>query len=405
LTRALHADDIPHLAASGPEIFVRLMVIVGQLGLGGTERHLAQVLPRLRDAGIDVVVFSFRAGGAIAESLQRAGVPVLAHRTRADGWRGLLQAAALLVRELRARRPDIVHFFLPGAYLVGALCSAVVRTKRVMSRRSLAHYQARYPGVRAAERQLHRRMDAVLANSRAVAAELLAEGVPPERLGLIHNGVAIPAVAPGRAAARARLSIADGALVMVCVANLIPYKGHRDLLAALERIRGRLPGDWLLLLVGRDDGIGAALQSQAARAGIASHIRWVGSVGDVADYLAAADIGVLASHEEGFSNAILEGMSAGLPMVVTDVGGNAEAVVDGDCGRVVPAHAPAELGAALLEFALDPARRAACGARARARVAGHFSEARCIELYRDLYSRLARGVSPAIPPGAELDLA
>jgi glycosyltransferase involved in cell wall biosynthesis len=405
LTRALHADDIPHLAASGPEIFVRLMVIVGQLGLGGTERHLAQALPRLRDEGIDVVVFSFRAGGAIAESLQRAGVPVLAHRTRADGWRGLLQAAALLVRELRARRPDIVHFFLPGAYLVGALCSAVVRTKRVMSRRSLAHYQARYPGVRAAERLLHRRMDAVLANSRAVAAELLAEGVPPERLGLIHNGVAIPAVAPGRAAARARLSIADGALVMVCIANLIPYKGHRDLLSALERIRDRLPGDWLLLLVGRDDGIGAALQSQAARAGIASHIRWVGSVGDVADYLAAADIGVLASHEEGFSNAILEGMSAGLPMVVTDVGGNAEAVVDGDCGRVVPAHAPAELGAALLEFALDPARRTACGERARARAAGHFSEARCIELYRDLYSRLARGVSPAIPPGAELDLA
>jgi glycosyltransferase involved in cell wall biosynthesis len=147
------------------------------------------------------------------------------------------------------------------------------------------------------------------------------------------------------------------------------------------------------------------LQSQATRAGIAAHIRWVGSVGDVADYLAAADIGVLASHEEGFSNAILEGMGAGLPMVVTDVGGNAEAVVEGDCGRVVPAHAPAELGAALLEFALDPARRTACGERARARVAGHFSEARCIELYRDLYSRLARGVSPAIPPGAELDLA
>jgi glycosyltransferase involved in cell wall biosynthesis len=381
------------------------MVVVGQLGLGGTERHLARVLPRLRDAGIEVVVFSFRAGGAIAETLQRDGVPVLAHDTRADGWRGLLQAAGLLVRQLRARRPDIVHFFLPAAYLVGAPCSVVVRTKRVMSRRSLATYQANYPGVRVVERFLHRCMDAVLANSRAVAAELLAEGVPPARLGLIYNGVSVPAAPPTRADARARLAIGDAALVMVCVANLIPYKGHRDLLAALALVRERLPEGWLLLLVGRDDGIGADLQAQAARAGIAAHVRWIGGVDDVADHLAAADIGVLASHEEGFSNAILEGMSAGLPMVVTDVGGNAEAVADGDCGRVVPAHAPAELAAALLELAHAPARRATFGARARARVAQRFSDVRCIARYRDLYMRLAHGLSPVIPPDAGLDLA
>jgi len=392
-------------AATNGRSVIRVLAVIGQLDVGGAEKHLVRVMSSLRTRGLDVRVFALKGGGALAPALQGAGVPVYFHTHRRPGLLGVLQAACLLRRVVQRERPDVLHFFLPAAYLVGSVCSATVRTKRVMSRRSLATYQARYPGVRAAERLLHRHMDAVLANSRAVAAELLAEGVPHERLGLIHNGVAIPAAAPGRDDARARLAIAEGALVMVCVANLIPYKGHRDLLAALERIRDRLPGDWLLLLVGRDDGIGAALQSQAARAGIAAHIRWVGSVGNVIDYLAAADIGVLASHEEGFSNAILEGMSAGLSMVVTDVGGNAEAVVDGECGRVVPAQAPAELGAALLEFALDPARRAACGERARARVAGHFSEARCIELYRELYRRLAEGVSPVIPPGAGLDLA
>lgn len=384
---------------------VRLMVVVGQLGAGGTERHLSRILPQMLAAGFDVTVFSFRAGGTIADALQRAGIVVIVHETRADGWRGLLQAAGLLVSRMRELRPDIVHFFLPAAYLVGAVCSGFVATKRVMSRRSLANYQARYPGVRALERFLHRRMDAVLANSRAVANELLAEGVPRGRLGLIYNGISTPKIGLDRLAAREQLAISRGALVMVCVANLIPYKGHCDLLAALESVRNQLPRGWLLLLVGRDDGIGADLQAQAERADISSNVRWAGSVSNVYDYLAAADIGVLASHEEGFSNAILEGMSAGLPMVVTDVGGNAEAVLDGDCGRVVPPHAPDELAAALLEFANSPERRIICGEQGRIRVHEHFSQQRCIELYCELYIRLARDVLSPIPEGAALDRA
>jgi glycosyltransferase involved in cell wall biosynthesis len=380
----------------------RVLVIIGQLDVGGAEIHLARTLPALHSAGIEVNVFALKQGGGLAQALERGGVRVFAHPNRRAGLWGLFQAALFLRQVVRRERPQVLHCFLPAAYLVGTLATLGLPLRRVMSRRSLARYQSAYPGVRWLERQLHRRMSAVLANSRAVARELLDEGVPPSRLGLIYNGVPEPSSRPDRAAARQRLGIGAGTLVLVCVANLIAYKGHADLLDALAMAKDRLPDDWLLLLVGRDDGIGSALRAQADALGIATHLRWAGAVDDVADHLAAADISVLASHEEGFSNAILEGMATGLPMLVTDVGGNAEAVVDGQCGCVVPPATPAALAAALGRLAESSELRRRYGERARERVVEHFTVARCVELYRQLYLNLVSRVEPAVPVGARV---
>jgi len=101
-------------------------------------------------------------------------------------------------------------------------------------------------------------------------------------------------------------------------------------------------------------------------------------------FLRLADVGLLCSHEEGFSNAVLEGMAAGLPMVVTDVGGNAEAVIDGVTGYVVPAHNPELLADALLTVALAD-DRALMGDRGRRRVVEKFSMNSCIDAYEALY--------------------
>jgi len=170
------------------------------------------------------------------------------------------------------------------------------------------------------------------------------------------------------------------------VANLIPYKGHADLIQAFATIRDQLPPDWTCLCIGRDDGIGATLRAQAQAAGIGEHMRFLGSRQDVADLLCASDVGVLCSHEEGFSNAVLEGMAAGLPMVVTDVGGNGEAVIDGSTGVVVPARHPEALGQALLEMGLDSLKRKAMGERGALRAQGTFSMRSCVEQYIAMYT-------------------
>ena len=123
----------------------------------------------------------------------------------------------------------------------------------------------------------------------------------------------------------------------------------------------------------------------------------MGSRNDIPDLLSASDIGLLCSHEEGFSNAILEGMAAGLPMVVTDVGGNSEAVVNGKTGVVVPARQPAALGQAILELAKDSKRRKEFGGAGRARVEAEFSLEKSVEGYEEVYGSLLEGkISPSL---------
>ena len=373
----------------------KVLIVIGQLELGGTERHLACTLPRLVQAGFRITVFAFKPDGPLAAELVKQGIRVAGPVQRRRGWRGLFRAAYALRTLVRRERPDILHFYLPAAYLVGFFATWRCSARRVMSRRGLATYQQRYPGVRLLERVLHRSMDAVLANSAAVARELICEGVDPTRLGIIYNGVALASGGVDKSIARAALNLSQGALIMVTVANLIAYKGHADLITALSQLRGTLPGDWMLCLVGRDDGVGEALKKQAVVAGIAAHVRFVGSVAEVSPYLIAADIGVLSSHEEGFSNAILEGMAAGLPMVVTAVGGNAEAIRDGEHGRVVPARNAAALAAALGELAADPAKRRTWGSAARARVANQFGIEQCAASFK-LSSTPSRPPSPVM---------
>ena len=136
-----------------------------------------------------------------------------------------------------------------------------------MSRRSLNNYQQRHPLLTPIERWLHGKMHAVLGNSRAVLTQLEDEGVAADKLGLIYNGLDVSQFKPSasKVELRKNLSLPVDALVLLTVANFIPYKGHSDLLKALCRVNQTLPQPWVLLLVGRDDGICAALKTKHVR--------------------------------------------------------------------------------------------------------------------------------------------
>jgi glycosyltransferase involved in cell wall biosynthesis len=314
-------------------------------------------------------------------------------------------AAGTLLAAMLYRRPTFAHFFLPAAYVTGAPLAFLARIPmRLMSRRSLNNYQGDGGLFRFLERRLHFTMNAVLGNSLAVVQQLLDEGVPKARLGLIYNGLLISsaAVSANREDQRGKLDLSATTLTLVIVANLIAYKGHADLIQALALAESNMPLDWHLLIVGRDDGIQDQLQRQTEEAGLAEHVRFLGARRDVPTLLAAADVGLLVSHEEGFSNAILEGMAAGLPMIVTDVGGNAEAVQHGVTGLIVPSKNPKELAAAILRLANDPAARAAFGEAGRRRVQEHFSLTACVDKYEELYRGLLRGDVPQRIPGIAL---
>lgn len=374
----------------------RIRVVIGSLQVGGTETHLAQILPGLMALGWTPRVVTVLGLGPVAQRLRDEHIAVreLASARRMQGWArwrrrtvGLALLVADLQRELQAGPDELTWMLLPHAYLLTMAGAALARYRGplVMSRRSLNRYQQHYPGLRALERVLHPHLSAVLANSRAVRVELQRdEGVAPQRIALIHNGIDCRRFqqAASRARMRSALGIADDALVLCTLANLIAYKGHGDLLRALAPVRDRLP-TWRMLCVGQGDS--GALTAECMRLGLSGHVIWLGGRHDVPELLGACDIGVLASHEEGFSNAVLESMAAGLPMIATRVGGNPDAVIDGETGILVPPHDPLALGEAIVHLAADRDLARRMGDAARDRVAHRFSLERCVADYDRLF--------------------
>jgi glycosyltransferase involved in cell wall biosynthesis len=375
----------------------RILIVAEALGYGGTESHLVAVLPRLAEADLDISVFCLADRGPRASELEQAGVRVLTGSRVANRREKRLlyplQAGldcSALYNFARQWRPHIAHFFLPGPYLLGAPVAMAARVPiKVMSRRRLAHYQRNWMGARRLERLLHSRMTAIVGNCRAILRELKQEGVAEAKLRLIYNGIEASTVTHAKGEARAALGLDAAALTGIVVANLIPYKGHRDLIEALALAAPKLPPPWQMLCVGAGYDLEPELEALAAARGIGANVRFLGQRFDVERLLDAADFGVLPSRaNEGFSNAILESMRAGLPMIVTDIGGNAEAVIDGETGFVVPPAEPAALAAALLRLAQDPALRRKLGEAGRERLATHFTLTECVAQYRALYDEL-----------------
>lgn len=383
---------------------MKILYVIGSMQVGGAETHLLRVATKLSEAGDEVEVFAFQPDGPLRSQFEKQRVNVrgffppkwmykILRQPRAYAWVVLILSGALLWWRLWKLRPHVVHFFLPAAYIVGGLVSMVgPRTRRVMSRRSLNHYQLKHRLFSRIENWLHPKMDAVVGNSRAVVRDLEGEGVDEQRLHLIYNGIDVSRFQDFNSTRSVRIELGLGVdvCVFIIVANLIPYKGHADLINACSLAAAGMPHPWKILVVGRDDGIGVQLRAQADACGLGDNFLFLGARQDIPELLLSSDIGVLCSHEEGFSNAVLEGMAAGLPMVVTDVGGNAEAVEDGVTGYVIPPKNPVELARALQRLSLDPDRRL-IGERGRNRVEAHFSMAACINGYQSLYRKTVLG--------------
>jgi glycosyltransferase involved in cell wall biosynthesis len=373
----------------------RVTVVVGSLKLGGCERHLSIVLPALHRRGFDIVVYTLTERGALADTIEAQGVQVIGALGRDRRYmslprlvRGGLVMVNLILHILR-HRPAIVHCFLPEACIVGGAAARLSGFKNVvMSRRSLRDYQKQSPVMTRLEHMLLRRARAVLGNSRAVVNQLREERAPESRLGLLYSGVDLPPLTASPEALRRHEGIGADALVLGILANLHPYKGHLTLLEALASIAEALPTGWTLLCIGEDAGCRAALEAKTKELRLDGNVRFLGGRPEAVQYWQIVDVGLLVSTQEGFSMALLEGMAAAVPMIVTDVGGNSEAVIDGACGQIVPSGDAAALAQAILRYVHSQDLRRQHGEAAASRVRETFSLESCVSRYASLYGGL-----------------
>jgi glycosyltransferase involved in cell wall biosynthesis len=313
----------------------RILFVGGSLSVGGAESQFAMLAKGLKARGWTVDVFLLKKTGLLIEQLQQAGVPMQdgGYRTAGSKIRKMTSIGlceARLLGHLLWSRPDVVHGFLPLPNFMAALAGRMAFVPLVItSKRALGRYQERDPEFRWLDRIANALSHVITANSRAVASDAQArDGYDISRIVVIPNGLDFSRFDDARDRrddTRYELGLSNTDVAIAMVANLIPYKGHRELIEAFARVAA---GDHRLklFLIGRDQGILQGLVGDARRLGVSDRINLMGERGDVPKLLSAMDIGVMASHEEGFSNALLEKLAAGLPVVATDVGGNPEAL-------------------------------------------------------------------------------
>jgi glycosyltransferase involved in cell wall biosynthesis len=259
----------------------------------------------------------------------------------------------------------------------------------ITSKRGLGTHQDRNRGWRIFDMASFRFSHWVTVNSQAVGEDTIRrDRGNAAKIRLIYNGLnleELTSTIAKKREIREALHLDPIHKIVITVANLIPYKGHSELLKTAAMVTKRFSNS-IFLLVGEDRGIQKSLEQQAQELGIGSSIIFLGQRKDIPDLMAASDISVLSSHEEGFSNAILESMAAGLPVVATRVGGNPEAIIDGETGWLVPPKKPKELALKIMDLLNDPEKAKKWGEAGRRRVKQNFSHEKMVAEYIKLYT-------------------
>ena len=347
-------------------------------GISGSEAHLLQLLPDLRERGWDVRFLMLHEDelGAweFAEALRSKGVPVDDVRLRAD-----VDPIALgeVLAYLARARPRILHTHLVHADVYGQLAGAAARVPlRLSTKHGFNEFrEGRWFGF--ADRSVGSLAHVHIAISQGLANYLAeTEGFEVEDFRIVHYGIASGGDAASYSGSEPRL---------VCVGRLIPIKGHLVLLRALAQARARVP-EISLDVAGRGP-LAPALQAYARELGVEDAVRFLGFVSPVAGAFEDAAIAVVPSLGEGFGMVALEAMERARPVIASAVGGLPEIIDDGRTGLVVPSADAEALADAIVELASDLGRARAMGAAGRERALAEFTPERCVERTEELYVR------------------
>lgn len=367
------ASPVPRPAA-GRRRPVRVAHLVMALDMGGLERVVIDLVRRTDRTRFEPAVVCLKRRGALADQVEELGVPVLS--LDCDG-RGLPATVSRAVRGLRRLRPDVLHTHNPHPHFVGSLAAAVLRGPPVVHTK----HGRNKPGLRGAvlaNRVASQLSDVVVAVSEdAAQVARQVERVPRRKVRVVPNGIDL-----------ARFPFADrtgrpGPARAVHVARLNPIKDQKTLLEAVRLVADRAP-DFHLTVVG-DGPLREELHALRDRLGLRDHVALLGERSDVPALLAAADLFLLSSLQEGMSLTLLEAMASGLAVVATDVGGNREVVAHGATGLLVPSRSPERFAAAVLELLPRPEAVHEMGRQGRARVERQFAVESMVRHYERIY--------------------
>lgn len=359
-------------SAGGSEL--RVLHIIDSLIQAGAEALVKDMVPRMRSAGVDVSVAVLKElDSPFERELREKNIPFL---PTAPG--GVYSPAHVLSLSRHIHKFDVIQVYLFPAQLFAPLAAMLKGTKvpLVLSEQT-THHRRKKMWLHPLETWMYGRYTAIACASEGIAASLKAwvPGVG-NKITVIPNGIDVQAFERAVALSRSSVGINNGASVLLYVARLEPQKDHANLLRALAEIP-----DADLVLAG-DGSLRAQLEAQAEMLGISRRVHFLGRRQDVAELLQMADIYVHPAAFEGFGIAAAEAMSAGKPVIASNVPGLAQVV--GDAGILVPPGDPSALAQEVRSLIHSSERRSQLS-RAAVERGRQFSIENTVAAYVDLY--------------------
>ncbi len=366
---------------------MRLLHVITGLTGGGAERFVAQLVPRIAQEGVECAVMAVYPS-AIPHEIASAKVEVLQVSRKGRYDAGFFPR---MISTMKSWRPDIVHTHMHnGNYWGRAAAIAAGVPTITRTEHSPCDPSMRVPGSGIADRVLNRASAAIVTFMEEQGRFLARyEGLDPRKVAIIPNGITHGPIPTATAVidGRKRLGAEPGIFAIVQLGNLHKVKNQRLAIETLARLDPALRRRVRLFFLGEGNDRPALTQLVRER-GLNDYVRFFGYRNDVARLLPGANLVIMPSHTEGMPLALLEAMSAGVPVLTTPWIGSRDMLRDGTCGSISADWRPETLAGCVESIAGDYESARDVADRAQAMVRREYDISNTVRLHVDLYERL-----------------
>jgi glycosyltransferase involved in cell wall biosynthesis len=364
-----------------------ILILVDTLEVyGGSERHVLDLVKHLDKNKYSLFVSSLIPGEDLLKEIASFGAcvklfPLKRIYSIFGIWRGFQFA-----RFLRRNKIDILMTIHFGSDIWGTIFGRQAGVPVVISnRRDMGFWKKRRHII--AYKLINRFVDTMIVNSQASKNRIIEdENVPAEKVKVIHGAVDICRFSPpnNNKKIKQKLGISSDRIIIGSVGNFNSIKGHRFLIEAMPGILRKIPKTHFLLV--GDGPLKESLQSTVQSLQLGDNITFLGSRNDIPDILSIMDICVLPSLSEGLSNALMEYMAAGKPIIATNVGGNPELIENGVSGVLIRPGMADEIEKAVIELATNKDKALRLAANALRKAENEIDMSSMIKKYEDILS-------------------
>jgi len=377
---------------------INILFIIDQLrGIAGTERHLLYLVSRLNKERYKSYVCTFDVKeGAVLEVIRHNGTPLYNLNLNRIYSPDAPLKAIMLWNFMRKKKIDIVQTYHFKSDTFGTMVARLAGVPAVISsKRDMGDLKS--PRQLMLSKIMNRHIDSCITVCDRVGKRFHeAENIPRDKMLTIYNGVDLQRFDPGKGSIKSRKDVGfkKGDFIVGTTAIFRPEKAYHILFEAIEKV---LPEIKILKVIIMGFGPRQKhFMDYCSKGALKDVVRFMGRVNDVENYLPLLDVFCLVPNKnEGFSNAIIEAMAMGRPIIATDIGGNAEAVVDNETGFIIPPNNSDELAERIMTLYENAGKRRAMGEKARQRAIEVFSLEAMIKRHEDLYEELYASANPS----------